>query len=202
MTDETPLRAGSVSPTRKGWLRDLALHLRVRGIDGGQIGDALAVVESHCDDSGEEPQEAFGEPIAYADTLEFAAPPTTHWTTAVILPVLGLAIGVNLALGAVLNWSAGVAVTVGLLASLLVFVAFAAMLIVLLRRVLTSKVALVAWFGTGFVFTVALPLVLRYELTRIPAVVALAAGLVFVAAGIVAVRRIPSDPIVDPRAHH
>jgi hypothetical protein len=46
---------------------------------------------------------------------------------------------------------------------------------------------------------VALPLVLRYGPTRIPSVVAFVVGLMFVAVGIFAVRRIPSDPIVDPR---
>lgn len=199
MPSDTPINSSSSSAsTREVWLRDFALLLRLRGVDGAQIGDALAVVESHCDDSGQEPKDAFGEPASYLATLRFESP-RTSWTTAVILPVLGLVVGVNLALGAVLNWSDGVAITVGLLASMLVFIAFIAMLITFLRGVLTRRGAFVAWFGGGFVLMVGLPVLLRYELTRVPSVMALALGLFFVAVGILAVRRIPSDPIVDPR---
>lgn len=197
-SDSTP-RDLSSSSTREGWLRDFALLLRLRGIDGARIGDALAEVEAHCDDSGQSPHDAFGQPASYAANLHFAAPRATNWTTSVILPVLGLVIGVNLALGAVLSWSAGVAITVGLLASMLVFVAFVVMLITFLPAVLTRRGALVAWFSGGFVLMVGLPMLLTYELTRVPSIMALALGLFFVALGIVAVRRIPSDPVVAPR---
>jgi len=40
--------------------------LRLRNISGSQIGDALAQVGAHCTDSGEAPEEAFGDPVAYA----------------------------------------------------------------------------------------------------------------------------------------
>lgn len=197
-SDNTP-RDLSSSSTREGWLRDFALLLRLRGIDGRRIGDALAEVETHCDDSGQSPQDAFGQPASYAASLGFEAPRAESWSTSVILPVLGLVVGVNLGLGAVLSWSAGVAITIGLVASMVVFVAFVVMLITFLPTVLTRRGALVAWFSIGFVLMVGLPMLLTYELTRVPSILALAVGALFVAVGIVAVRRIPSDPVIPPR---
>ena len=199
MPSDHPPRDSSASSTREGWLRDFALLLRLRGLDGARIGDALAEVESHCDDSGQEPKEAFGEPADYAASLHLPTTKPTNWTTKVILPVLGLVIGTNLALGAVLHWSGGVAITVGAVASIAVFVAFVALLIGYFGKVVTSRGALIAWFGAGFVLMVALPLALPQALATVHPVVALVLGMVFVALGIMAVRQIPADPIVDPR---
>ena len=46
----------------------------MRDISGPRIGEILAEVDTHCADSGEEPREAFGDPIAYARSFEFPAP--------------------------------------------------------------------------------------------------------------------------------
>jgi hypothetical protein len=48
------------------WRDNFVITLRLRNISGSQIGDALAQVDAHCTDSGEEPEEAFGDPAAYA----------------------------------------------------------------------------------------------------------------------------------------
>jgi hypothetical protein len=199
MSSDHPLRDSSSCSTRESWLRDFTLLLRTRGVDGARIGDALAEVESHCDDSGQEPMEAFGEPADYAASLHLPTTKPTNWTTNVVLPVLGLVIGANLVLGAVLHWSSGVAITVGVVASMVVFVAFVALLIGFFGKVVTSRGALIAWFGAGFVLMVALPLVLPQALATVHPVIALVLGLVFVALGLMAVRQIPADPIVDPR---
>ena len=199
MTTEDP-RARSVSTTPDRWQRDVALLLRLRGVDGARIGDVLAVVEAHCADSGQTPLEAFGEPAGYAASLHLPTVKPTHWTTTVVLPVLALVIGTNLGFGAVLHWSSGVAITVGLIASMVVFIGFVTLLIGFLGKVMTSPGALVAWFAGGFALMVGLPLLLTYEMTRVPSIVALALGLLFVVLGVVAVRQIPADPIVDPRA--
>jgi len=199
MSSDHPLRDSSSCSTRESWLRDFALLLRTRGVDGARIGDALAEVESHCDDSGQEPTEAFGEPADYAASLHLPTTKPTNWTMNVILPVLGLVIGANFVLGAVLHWSSGVAITVGVVASMVVFVAFVALLIGFFGKVVTSRGALIAWFGAGFVLMVALPLVLPQALATVHPVIALVLGLVFVALGLMAVRQIPADPIVDPR---
>ena len=84
----------------------------------------------------------------------------------------------------------------GVVASMVVFVA---LLIGFFGKVVTSRGALIAWFGAGLVLMVALPLVLPQTLATVHPVVALSLGLLFVALGVLAVRRIPADPIVDPR---
>jgi hypothetical protein len=199
MSSDHTHRDSSSSWTREAWLRDFALLLRVRGADGARIGDVLAEVEAHCADSGQTPREAFGEPADYAASLHLPTTKPTNWTTTVILPVLGLVIGINLTLGAVLHWSSGVAITVGDVASMVVFIGFVALLIGFFGKVVMSPGALIAWFASGFVLMVALPLVLPQTLATVHPVVALSLGLLFVALGVLAVRRIPADPIVDPR---
>jgi hypothetical protein len=197
MTTENP-RESSVSASADRWQRDVALLLRLRGVDGTRIGDVLAEVDAHCADSGQTPQEAFGDPAGYAASLHLQTAKPTSWSTTVVLPVLALVIGVNLALGAVLHWSAGVAITVGLVASMAVFIGFVALLIGFLGKVLTSPGAVIAWFTGGFALMVGLPVLLTYEITRVPSIAALVLGLFFVVLGVVAVGQIPADPIVDP----
>jgi hypothetical protein len=48
------------------WRDNFVIALRLRNISGSQIGDALAQIDAHCTDSGEAPEEAFGDPVAYA----------------------------------------------------------------------------------------------------------------------------------------
>jgi hypothetical protein len=48
------------------WRDNFVIALRLRNISGSQIGDALAQVDVHCTGSGEAPEEAFGDPVAYA----------------------------------------------------------------------------------------------------------------------------------------
>ena len=82
---------------------------------------------------------------------------------------------------------------------MVVFIGFLALLIGFFGKVVMSPGALIAWFASGFVLMVALPLVLPQTLATVHPVVALSLGLLFVALGVLAVRRIPADPIVDPR---
>jgi hypothetical protein len=192
-------RDSSSSSTRDGWLRDVTLLLRLRGIDGVHIGESLAKVETFCDDTGQQPKDVFGEPASYVATLRFSSPRAVSWRTAVILPVLGLVIGVDLGLGAVLHWSAGVAITLGLVASMLVFVGFVVMLLMFVTKIITRRGGLAVWFGAGLGAMLLLPLLLRYELARIPSAVALLLGVSIVAFGVTVVRRIPGDPVVARR---
>ena len=198
MTSEDPLRESSVSSTPDDWNREFILLLRLRGIDGLRIDHALAEVEAHCARSGHTPREAFGDPVGYASSLRVLSPRTTPWTKTVILPVLGLVVAVNLALGALLKWTDGVAITLGLIASMVVLVVFVAMLVTWLTTVLRSRAAYVAWFGAGFALMVAPPLIFRQELITVHPLIALSLGLLFVGLGLVAVRQIPSDPIGNP----
>jgi len=195
VTSENPLRESSASSTPDDWDREFILLLRLRGIDGVRIDQALAEVEAHCARSGHTPREAFGDPVGYASSLRVLSPRTTPWTKAVVLPVLGLVVGVNLALGALLKWTDGVAITLGLIASLVVFVVFVAMLARWLTTVLRSRAAYLAWFGAGFALMVVPPLLFRQQLITVHPLIALAVGLLFVAAGLLAARQIPSGPI-------
>lgn len=47
----------------------LLLALRMRDVPGVRIGEALAEVDSHVAETGEDPRDAFGDPVAYADRL-------------------------------------------------------------------------------------------------------------------------------------
>ena len=56
------------------WCEDLLLALRLRDVPGERIGAVLAEVRSHLADSGEDPVEAFGDPVAHAEALTAGAP--------------------------------------------------------------------------------------------------------------------------------
>lgn len=51
------------------YLDELAMQLRMVGMDGTQIGSILAETRDHLDASGEDPRDAFGPPEAYAAAL-------------------------------------------------------------------------------------------------------------------------------------
>lgn len=51
----------------------LLYHLRMRDLPGDRIGEALAEVEAHTAETGEDPREAFGPPKAYARQVAAAA---------------------------------------------------------------------------------------------------------------------------------
>jgi hypothetical protein len=78
------------SSTRDGWLRDFAVLMRLRGVDGIRIGEELAKAETFCDDSGQEPKDAYGEPASYIATLHFASRRGAGWTSALARLVLGV----------------------------------------------------------------------------------------------------------------
>ena len=50
------------------WRDTLIYHLRMDDVPGDRIGDILLEVDSHLAESGETPQEAFGNPKAYASS--------------------------------------------------------------------------------------------------------------------------------------
>lgn len=65
------------------WREAFVLELRMREVAGTVIGEALAEVEAHCADSGQTPQEAFGDPVRYAARrASGTAGPAALWRTA------------------------------------------------------------------------------------------------------------------------
>jgi len=91
------------------WRDNFVTTLRLRNISGSRIGDALAQVDEHCTDSGDTPEEAFGDPVAYgAHVAELAQPVDLAWSlTPLRAGLLGLA--VLLAAPAFLSGVAGLA---------------------------------------------------------------------------------------------
>lgn len=55
--------------TRLSWQDTLTLELRLHDWDGSQIGETLAEVRDHCEQAGQGPVEAFGDPTTYAHSL-------------------------------------------------------------------------------------------------------------------------------------
>lgn len=51
------------------WAETFIVELRLVGVTGARIGEALSEVESHCGESGQGADQAFGDPVAYARTL-------------------------------------------------------------------------------------------------------------------------------------
>jgi hypothetical protein len=78
------------------WAETFAVELRLLGVQGSRIGDALSEVESHCAESGESGQQAFGDPEEYARGLQLPAHADTsarallRSVTPTILQVLGM----------------------------------------------------------------------------------------------------------------
>jgi hypothetical protein len=56
------------------WAEDFVIELRLLGIEGARIGDALSEVESHCAESAESAQQAFGSSAEYARSLGLQTP--------------------------------------------------------------------------------------------------------------------------------
>jgi hypothetical protein len=54
----------------EAWAQDFAMELRLLGVQGASIGDALSEVDSHCGESKESAQKAFGNSTSYARSLQ------------------------------------------------------------------------------------------------------------------------------------
>jgi len=84
------------------WAGGFILELVVLHIEGARIGAALSEVESHCSDSGQSAQQAFGDPIEYARGLQLPVE-TDHSARGMlrsVAPVMVQVLGMT-----VLNWS-------------------------------------------------------------------------------------------------
>lgn len=98
------------------WATDFVLALRTREVTGAAIGAALREVESHCTESGQSPQDAFGDATAYADSLTHL-PRTTpagsnrRLARTLAPSAIGL-LGMTVTLDAVTAWRSGVPVSV------------------------------------------------------------------------------------------
>jgi len=78
MSSDSTSLAPHVTPT---WRDAFVVELRLRDVRGDAIGDALAEVDAHCADSGQDAMTAFGDPAGYARGLADVLP--THRRTPV-----------------------------------------------------------------------------------------------------------------------
>lgn len=81
-----------MNDTRKDqqWLDNFTLELAHRGVSGRDVGDAKASVESHLADSGEAAEEAFGDPVLYAQALEFSGSRAAKIPRVLVPALLGI----------------------------------------------------------------------------------------------------------------
>ena len=52
------------------WAEAFIVELRLQGVSGKTLGAALAEVDSHCAEAEESAQQTFGDPVAYAKSLQ------------------------------------------------------------------------------------------------------------------------------------
>lgn len=85
------------------WIQDFTLELSLRGVSGDDIGAALAEVDSHCAESDEPAEQAFGPARDYARSLNLPASPeqAPGGLFKTVLPSIGQLLGMMLMI-----WSA------------------------------------------------------------------------------------------------
>lgn len=199
--------------TRVSWPDQLTLELRMQDWDGSQIGDVLAEVQDHCQESGESPVEAFLDATTYARSLvaerpDHAAAPGIGPME--VLGTLGGLIGLILAPQAVAGLFADTDVrfSLGSLVVLAVAVLAGTVLLVwptpVLRFVTRGGVLPIVLVGfLPLSVLVGLHYALRTEVLDVPwPVVAVVAGLALVSSvvGLWSLRG--GDPIHDPGTGH
>lgn len=77
--------------TDENWIDLLIIELRVRGVRGAAIGDAVASVREFLADSGQSAEDAFGPARDYAASLDLpTTDPRRQILQSIVLPLLGL----------------------------------------------------------------------------------------------------------------
>lgn len=193
------------------WAEAVLLELRIEGVAGDRIGEALGEVDSHCAESGEDAYEAFGDPVAYARSLELPRSPDQGSAAIVrtVLPTVVQLAGMFLTLWSVPALAAGdaVEITVGQVLAGAVLVAGLLLLAwrsepvlrALVRRPVLGTVA----FGAASAALVVPLLLLRGVLVTLPAAATGAVGVTLLAVGVAvdlsrARRPDADDPVLAP----
>lgn len=85
-TTSPPPRTGG--PALQTYLTRFAQAAAATGVPADRIGEAIAEIETHVADSGEDPRETFGDPTGYAHRLGGARSAETLWAAVVRLVAL------------------------------------------------------------------------------------------------------------------
>ncbi|GEN80369.1 hypothetical protein [Actinotalea fermentans] len=190
------------------WAEAAILELRLLGVAGDRIGAALAEVDAHCLDSGEPAAEAFGDPVAYARSLDLPAEDASRrGVLLAALPPLLQVLGMLVALAGVtalrrdtsLEITTGVAAMVAMLLVCVAIVALrdTAVLRLLIHHPLVAGVALALAVGT----MAAVAALGSGTLVALPAVPGLVVGVATLAAATAWSRRrheADESPLVAP----
>ena len=93
------------------WRDSFVTEMRLRNVSGPGIGDALAQVDGHCTESGEQPEEAFGSPVEYATQVAQQVPPEdltarASWPRAGLL-AMAMLVGIQMLLSGVAGLGSG-----------------------------------------------------------------------------------------------
>lgn len=133
------------------WCDDFILELRLRDVPGARIGDHLAEVESHCIETGTDPEDAFGDAREYAQEVGDADEPTRD-TGVLRVTLISLAALVVFLAGsdATSRWAADEPLSFNALEllSMGLMVAALALLPAVLRPVLRQKTVGIAYIVT------------------------------------------------------
>jgi hypothetical protein len=186
------------------WRDGFLTQARLLEVPGPAIGEALAEVETHCADSGERPDQAFGAPDAYARALARGLRTPTRSARrarSLLLAASALAgIFLLLAGASAVPLHEPARITAGDLVSV-VLGALAVSAIVdlgLAVRARGSQTLVVGACLGGFVAAVLPRLLWRQPLTDLPVAVALGAGVLLLLAGWWPLAQ-HHDRVVDPR---
>jgi hypothetical protein len=190
------------------WAENLLLELRLLGVSGDDIGAALSEVESHCLDSAESAQDAFGDPVEYARSLNLPvqADPSGLARLRSVAPSMLQVVGMLVLLWSFTAWRRGepLDLTGGqlltLAGALLCMVAVVRWSDALIRLVVHHPVVLWCTFmGVTAAFLVPLMLV-DGTVVRLDTPLPMALGTTALLGGFAWewVRRSPADPITSP----
>jgi len=191
---------------QRAWIDETVVELRLRDVRGEAIGDAVAQVESHCADSGERPQQAFGDPREYARRLEFSPDDLVdgsprEWIrafTPVITGLVGFSVFLDV-VTAVLRHEP-VVVSRGDVVAAAAFVVLLVALTRFLRAMLESPLNTALMFGGAGCLLVAPPMLWRTPVAAVPWWAGLLVAVPALAASVVTARsqRDQGDPVVVP----
>jgi hypothetical protein len=114
------------------WAEDFAIELRLLGVTGARIGDALGEVNSHYQESKERAPQAFGDPADYARSLQLPIHPGTSPRAMLfsLSPIVLQVLGVWMLIRGFTAWreSGQLEITTAQLAVVVVFVLLASLL--------------------------------------------------------------------------
>ncbi|GAA5164084.1 hypothetical protein [Ornithinimicrobium tianjinense] len=192
----------------RAWADTFVVEQRLADRTGEQIGDALAVVDAHCAESGESAEEAFGDPADYSRAL-IGRPIDSRLSARTAVGIASGVLALMTLPRAVAGWrqGEGFLVTTGdIVAGLVV----AALAVLILARPTPVLRWLVAQPARSFlaVFGVLIALVVPQALLRHPVAdpgwaMPLVVGLVLLALSVALPWRdlAVADPVRDPRRH-